>query len=104
MPNVYLYWMSLSAIQSYLPPSSATPKAPRGLFLPGMADRAAYVPGTVWGTASSKPPSSDLGAVLALIPPNYYAPLGSEVSPRPIARTTTSTAEGRASAQNRQLG
>jgi hypothetical protein len=62
----------------------------------------AYVPGTVWGTASSQTAKfrSRRRACL-LIPANYYAPLGSAVSPRPISRTTT---ERRASAQHRQLG
>ncbi len=54
----------------------------------------AYVPGTVWGTASSQTAKfrSRRRACL-LIPANYHAPLGSAVSPRPITRTTTSTAE-----------
>jgi hypothetical protein len=65
----------------------------------------AYVPGTVWSTASSQTAKfRSRRRACPLIPANYHAPLALAVSPRPISRTTTSTPERRASAQHRQPG
>jgi hypothetical protein len=86
------------------PPASDTPRRrTAGLMLPRhetpkVDERhdcqdigSAYVPGTVWGTASSQTAKfrSRRRACL-LIPANYYAPPGPDVSPLPIGRPATS--------------
>jgi hypothetical protein len=63
----------------------------------------AYVPGTVWGTASSQTAKFRSRRRACLLIPKTTTRHSARQSARaPISRTTTSTAERRASAQHRQ--